>query len=314
MGPIAVGTANFGWLTDEQTSFRILDSAIDNGLNLIDTANNYNAGTTESLLGKYFAAGNKREDFVLATKCFNPISQDPATGSNSEVTLSKRGLSAKHIIESCNASLKRLQTDYIDLYQMHHVDRSAPFEEIWQAYDTLIQQGKVLYIGTSNFAGWQLAKACETARARHLLGPVSEQSTYSLLKRTVELEVIPSCRDYGLGFLAYSPLDGGMLATALGAEGERSRGMLDASTAHQQSQLAAYTTICNELDEKPADVAIAWVAANPDVTSPIIGPRTMQHLDSALHAISIELSPEVLKQLDEVFPGPGGEAPEAYAW
>ena len=319
VGPLAVGTVNFSWLTNEQDSFAILDSAIDRGLNLIDTSDNYNAGQTESLLGNYFSSGNKRSLAVLATKCYcRPNewgSKDPVKASGSWVGPNQRGLSAKHIIEACNASLKRLKTDYIDIYQMHHVDRTAPFEEIWQAYETLITQGKVLYAGTSNFAGWQIAKACERAKARNFLGPVSEQSTYSLLTRDVELEVIPACRDYGLGFIPYSPLGGGLLAAASGvADGIRSKNRLSIATERQHQQLRDYAVVCDELGEHPADVAVAWVARNPDVTSPVIGPRTMRQLDGALHAVSIELHEDILKRLDEIFPGPGGEAPEAYAW
>ena len=319
VGPLAVGTVNFGWLTNDEDSFAILDSAIDRGLNLIDTSDNYNAGKTESLLGRYFSSGNRRENIVLASKCYSPPSDfgssDPVQRSGSWAGPNQWGLSAKHIIEACNASLKRLNTDYIDLYQMHHIDRTAPFEEIWQAHETLISQGKVLYIGTSNFAGWQIAKACESARARHFLGPVSEQSVYSLVNRTVELEVIPACRDYGMGFIPYSPLGGGMLVGAANAEaGQRSKGTYSAATERQRQQITDYVALCDELGEHPADIAIAWVAANPDVTSPIIGPRTMKQLDSALHGISIELSEDVMNRLNEIFPGPGGEAPEAYAW
>ncbi len=198
---------------------------------------------------------------------------------------------------------------------MHHVDRTAPFEEVWQAFETLIAQGKVLYVGTSNYAGWQIAKACESAKARHFLGPVSEQSTYSLLTRTVELEVIPACRDYGLGFIPYSPLGGGLLAAADGAnDGKRSKNLFNDASEQRRQQLTAFGDVCRELGESPADVAVAWVAANPDVTSPIIGPRTMARLDSALHAVEISLPDDVMKRLGEIFPGPGGESPEAYAW
>ena len=319
VGRLAVGTVNFGWLTNEEDSFTILDSALDRGLNLIDTSNNYNAGITESLLGRWFASGSKREQVVLATKCYSPPtefgSRDPMRASGNWVGPNQRGLSAKHIIEACNASLKRLNTDYIDLYQMHHIDRAAPFEEVWQAFETLIAQGKVIYVGSSNFAGWQIAKACERARVRNFLGPVSEQSTYSLLNRTVELEVIPACRDYGLGFIPYSPLGGGLLGAAAGAEdGKRSKGMLGSASEARRRQLADYAALCKELGHHPADVAIAWVAANPDVTAPIIGPRTLQQLDSALRGLEITLGADVLARLDALFPGPGGEAPEAYAW
>lgn len=319
VGPLAVGTVNFGWLTDDAESFAIINHALENDLNLIDTANNYNAGKTEELLGRYFAKEGKRQDIVLATKCYSAPadygSPDPVMRSGSWVGPNHRGLSAKHIIEACDASLKRMNVDYIDLYQMHHVDRDAPFEEIWQAMEMLVQQGKIIYVGTSNFAGWHIAKACERASARHFLGPVSEQSTYSLVRRTVELEVIPACRDYGLAFIPYSPLGGGLLAAATGeGDGLRSKGQLKNASDRMREKLAAYAEICKQLGDHPADIAIAWVAANPDVTCPIIGPRTMAQLDGAIHAIQINLDDEVMSRLNEIFPGPGGEAPEAYAW
>lgn len=319
IGPLAVGTVNFGWLTDELESFSILDASHDRGLNMIDTSDNYNAGITESLLGRYISDRGRREQIVLATKCYSPPnewgSRDPVKQSGSWVGPNQRGLSAKHIVEACEASLRRLQTDYIDIYQMHHVDREAPFDEIWQAYETLIQQGKVIYAGTSNFAGWQIAKACEAASRRHFLGPVSEQSTYSLTNRMVELEVIPACRDYGLGFIPYSPLGGGLLAVAGGqAEGVRSGAKYQGASDRRKEQLNQFGDICSELGEKPADVAIAWVASNPDVTAPIIGPRTMAQLDSAFHAVQIDLQEDTKKALNDLFRGPGGEAPEAYAW
>jgi aryl-alcohol dehydrogenase-like predicted oxidoreductase len=319
VGPLAVGTVNFGLSTSREDSFAILGTAIDRGLNLIDTSDNYNAGVTESLLGDYFRQRGKRDEIVLATKCFSPPmefgSDDPVKRDGSWVGPNKRGLSAKHIIEACEASLRRLQTDYIDIYQMHHVDRDAPFEEVWQAFETLVSQGKVLYVGTSNFAGWQIAKACETARARQFLGPVSEQSVYSLLNRTVELEVIPACRDYGMGFIPYSPLGGGLLATAgRGGEGPRSSGALGGATERQRQQLDEFAAVCNEAGASPSEVAIAWVASNPVVTSPIIGPRTMSQLESALKALELDVTDELSQKLDAIFEGPGGEAPEAYAW
>lgn len=319
VGPLAIGTVNFGWLTDEKDSFAILDSAVDRGLNLIDTSDNYNAGKTECVLGKYFSQGGKRDKVILASKCYSPPtdfgSTDPVKRSGSWVGPNDRGLSAKHIREACEASLKRLNTDYLDLYQMHHVDRDASFEEIWQAFEILVQQGKVLYVGTSNHAGWHIAKACEAARNRHFLGPVSEQSIYNLTQRTVELEVIPACRDYGLAFIPYSPLAGGLLAAPGNNEGGvRSRTRMDQASKRTTSQLLKFAKLCAELGEKPADVGIAWVAANPAVTSPIIGPRTMEQLDSAIHALDIHLEDETMNRLNELFPGPGGEAPEAYSW
>ena len=313
ISPLALGTVNFGWLTDEKDSFAMLDAALDKGINFIDTSDNYNAGKTELLLGKYLSAA-KRDQVVLATKCFTPPtdfgSSDPVKASGSWVGPNDKGLSAKHIRLACEASLKRLNTDYIDLYQMHHLDRSAPLEEIWQAMDLLVQQGKVLYVGGSNFPGWYISKANEIARQRHLLGLASEQSVYNLTQRSIELEVIPACREYKMALMVYSPVGGGLLAGASDAGMRRQW----AQSAGHKDQLDQYATLCAELGETPAEVAIAWVKANPDVTTPVIGPRTIQHLESGLHAIEIELNSEVLAKLDKIFPGPGGEAPEAYTW
>ena len=310
---LGMGTVNFGWLTDEKDSFAMMDAALNGGINFIDTSDNYNAGKTESILGKYLASG-KRDQIVLATKCYTPPtdfgSSDPVKASGSWVGPNDWGLSAKHIRLACEASLKRLNTDYIDLYQMHHIDRSAPLEEIWQAMDLLVQQGKVLYVGGSNFPGWYIAKANEVAKQRHLLGLASEQSVYNLTQRAAELEVIPACREYQMAFTVYSPVGGGLLAGAADAGMRRQF----AQSEQHKDQLDQYAALCAELGETPAEVAIAWVRSNPHVTAPIIGPRTMQHLESALHATEIKLDAEVLARLDKLFPGPGGEAPEAYTW
>ena len=217
IGPLALGSVNFSWLTDEPDSFAILDKAFELGVNLVDTSDNYNAGKSEALIGRWFAqGGGRREKTVLATKVYSaPMewgSPDASLRSGSWVGPNQRGLSAKHIREACEASLKRLNTDYIDLYQMHHVDRSVRWEEIWQAMELLVAQGKVLYVGSSNFAGWHIAQAQEKAKDRRFLGLVSEQSVYNLTRRTVELEVIPACRAYDMAFIPYSPLGAGALA------------------------------------------------------------------------------------------------------
>ena len=314
IAPLALGTVNFSWLTDEADSFAILDKAFEAGLNLIDTSDNYNAGQTEALLGRWFAqGGGRREKTVLATKVYSPPmewgSADPAKRMGTWVGPNQRGLSAKHIREACEASLKRLQTDYIDLYQMHHVDRSARWEEIWQAFELLIQQGKALYVGSSNFAGWHIAQAQESARARSFMGLVSEQSVYNLMRRTVELEVIPAARAYGMAFIPYSPLGGGLLG---GKPADNDKGRRTYMTATDQVQ--QFQALCDDLALSPAAVALAWVASQPGVTAPVIGPRTMAQLDASLAALEIQLSEATLKQLDALFPGPGGAAPEAYAW
>jgi NDP-hexose C3-ketoreductase / dTDP-4-oxo-2-deoxy-alpha-D-pentos-2-ene 2,3-reductase len=243
---------------------------------------------------------------VLATKVYGVMGDGP----------NDRGLSARHIRLAVEDSLRRLQTDFIDLYQMHHVDRSVSWEEIWQAMEQLVREGKILYAGSSNFAALHIAQAQCAASQRNFMGLVSEQSLYSLRDRMIELEVIPACREYGLGLLPWAPLGGGILAgNVFNAEtGRRAHEGLQKDLPKYRQQVEAYETFCAESGRDPAQVALAWLLKNPDVTSPIIGPRTMEQLESALAALEIELSGEDMQRLDEIWPGPGGEAPEAYAW
>jgi aryl-alcohol dehydrogenase-like predicted oxidoreductase len=309
---LVLGTMNFGPETDEPTSHAIMDKAHEYGINFFDTANVYgwgeNRGRTETIIGTWFAQGGGRRDrTVLATKL---------NGLMGERWPNNDKLSALNIRRACDASLARLQTDHIDLYQMHHVDRETPWEEIWQAMDVLVQQGKVLYVGSSNFAGWDLARANEAAARRHSFGLVSEQSIYNLLTREVELEVLPAAQAYGLGVIPWSPLQGGLLGGVLRKEREGSR----RSAPRQQSvidehreQLGAYEDLCEELGEEPATVALAWLLIRPAVTGPIIGPRTSEQLDGALRALELRLEDKVLDRLDAIFPGYQA-APEHYAW
>jgi aryl-alcohol dehydrogenase-like predicted oxidoreductase len=227
-----------------------------------------------------------------------------------------RRLSAYQIRSACEDSLRRLQTDHIDLYQMHHIDRSTLWEEIWQAMDVLVQQGKVLYIGSSNFAALHIAQAQCSAKERHFMGLVSEQSLYNLNKRMIELEVIPACQAYGLGIIPWSPLDGGLLGGVLGEDpGDRRAGEgIQKRLAERRTSVEHYEDLCRRIGERPADVALAWLLANPAVTSPIIGPRLLDQLESSLRALEIRLDDDTVKELDEIWPGPGGAAPEAYAW
>ncbi len=311
---LALGTMNFGYVTDESASFEILDAAVDAGINLIDTADVYGGrqwpeipkgyGLSEEIIGRWLQQRGKRDHIVLATKVYQPME----TGPN------HRRLSAYHIVRACEASLRRLQTDHIDLYQMHHVDRLTPWEEIWQAMDLLVQQGKVSYIGSSNFAGWHIATAQGVAQARQQLGLVSEQSLYNLTQRAIELEVIPSARHHGLGILPWSPLAGGLLAGVLDKARDGRRGGLSAQVEQRLPQLQAYENLCRELGERPADVALAWLLHQPAVAAPVVGPRTRVQLLDGLHAPGIVLNGEVLARLDSIWPGPGAEAPEAYAW
>jgi aryl-alcohol dehydrogenase-like predicted oxidoreductase len=307
VSPLCLGTMNFGPETDEQASHGIMDAALDAGVNFFDTANVYGGTETEQIIGRWFAqGGDRREKTVLATKVYGGRNPWPNTSR----------LSALHIRQACDASLRRLQTDHIDLYQMHHIDRDTPWEEIWQAMDLLVQQGKVLYVGSSNFAGWHIVQANEAAKARGALGLIAEQSLYNLNARTVELEVLPACQAYGLGVIPWSPLAGGLLGGALRTitEGRRASERVRTAIEANRSKLEAWEAFCSELGRAPADVALAWLLHQPAVTAPIIGPRTLDQFTGALAALDIELDQSALDALDKIFPGPGGAAPEAYAW
>ena len=254
---VCLGTMNFGGYTTQDDAFVIMDRALEEGVNFFDTANRYGGpkgpGATETILGNWFATGGgRREKVVLATKVFGPMTEWPNDG----------GLSARHIRDACDASLKRLQTDHIDLYQMHHVDRKAPWDEVWQAMETLIDQGKVIYVGSSNFAGWHIVRANEAAAKRNVLGLVSEQSLYNLAARMVELEVLPACQEYGVGVIPWSPLAGGLLG-----------GMSDPSTGRRKqlqpryerakAKIDRYEKFCADRGQEPANVA-PCVAAAPE--------------------------------------------------
>ena len=307
---LCLGTMNFGPHTTEPDSFAIMDRALERGLNFFDTANVYGwkkgEGVTEQIVGRWLGQGGGRRDkVVLATKVFGTMGDWP----------NESRLSALHIVRACEASLKRLGTDRIDLYQMHHVDRDAPWEEIWQAMETLVRQGKVVYVGSSNFAGWHIAQAQEAAKSRHFVGLVSEQSLYNLIDRTIELEVIPACQAYGLGLIPWSPLKGGVLTgLAKPNEGRRTGDLQQRTLAKHKGALEKFDAFCAARDQAPADVALAWVLKNPAVTAPIVGPRTMAQLEGGFRALEIDLDDAAMKALDEIFPGPGGAAPEAYAW
>ena len=317
VSPLCLGTMNFGPLTNEADSFAIMDRALGDGINFFDTADVYGRqrgeGITEQIVGKWFGQGNqRRERTVIATKVFGDMDRPPEFADPNLA----RGLSAGKIKRACENSLKRLRTDYIDLYQMHHIDRSCPFDEIWQAMETLVTQGKILYVGSSNFAGWDIATANQTAMRRDFLGLVCEQSIYHLDNRNIELEVIPACRHYGLGLIPWSPLGGGLLGGALAkhTEGRRGNEKFEQTVDKKRSQLERYEGLCKELGQSPANVALAWLLHNPVVTAPIIGPRTIDQLTGLLSVPELKLDEATMKKLDEIWPGPGGEAPWAYAW
>jgi aryl-alcohol dehydrogenase-like predicted oxidoreductase len=308
---LCLGTMNFGPVTSEEDSFAIMDRAHELGINFFDTANVYGwkqgEGVTEQIIGRWFAkGGGRREKTVIATKLYGAMGDWP----------NDNHLSALNIRRACDASLKRLQTDYIDLYQMHHVDRNTPIDEIWEAMEVLRQQGKIIYAGSSNFAGWHITKAQEAAKRRNFLGLVSEQSHYNLLTRLVELEVLPACDDYGLGVIPWSPLAGGLLGGVLRKidKGRSASDNMIAQLEKHRDKIEQYESFCDELGEDPANVALAWLLTRTAVTGPIIGPRTIEQLEGSLRALEIKLDDKALTRLDEIFPGPGGTAPEAYAW
>jgi aryl-alcohol dehydrogenase-like predicted oxidoreductase len=311
---VGLGTMRFGFTADESGSVAMMDAAIEAGVNFFDTADVYGGpqspdmekgyGISEEIIGRWLQRTGLRDEIVLATKVYQPM----GTGPND------RRLSAYHIRRACEASLKRLQTDHIDLYQMHHVDRATPWEEIWQAMEQLVREGKISYVGSSNFAAWDVALAQSAASARHFMGLVSEQSLYNLAVRTVALELIPALRSLGIGLIPYSPLHAGLLAGALEAESDgRRANELQPPVEEYRDRLTAYEELCRDLGATPAQIALAWLLRNPVVSTAIVGPTTSEELRSSLGALSIQLHPDALERLDEIWPGPG-EAPQAYAW
>lgn len=326
---------NFGTVTDKKESFAIMNKALELGINFFDTSNNYGDplgnGITEEIIGQWLTEEKSRRNrIVLATKLYCIMGPGP----------NDRGLSAYHMRKSCSDSLRRLQTDCIDLYQMHHIDRggpraieelnwfgyekeidfhlgatinsATPWEEIWQGMEQLVREGKVIYTGSCNFPAWNIALANGIAKGRNFMGLVSEQSIYNLNNRMVELEVIPACRELGLGLIPYSPLDKGLLGgiPKKAKEGRRMYINID----KYRKQIEYYEILCKEMGEKPASVALAWLLSNPVVVAPIIGPRTVKQLEECVNSLNVKLTEEIIKKLNEIWPGPGGEAPEAYSW
>jgi len=310
---LCLGTMNFGPFTSEEDSFAIMDRALDAGINFYDTANNYGGnlgdrghhGWTEEIIGRWFAqGGGRREKVVIASKLYCNTGAWPNQGK----------LSARHIREACEDTLRRLQIDCLDLYQMHHIDRETPWEEIWEAMEQLRREGKIIYCGSSNFAGWHIARAQERANARHFLGLISEQSLYNLTARTVELEVVPACLGYGLGLITWSPLAGGLLGGVPRKQAEGRSSRLSARIEQMRPQLEVFEGLAKTLGISPCNLALAWLLHQPAVTAPIIGPRTVEQLEGALSVPDITLDEATLAKLNKLFPGPGGPAPEAYAW
>ncbi|MEO8232348.1 MAG: aldo/keto reductase [Ignavibacteriota bacterium] len=308
---LCLGTMNLGKLVDEKASFSILDAALDAGINFIDTANVYGGinqrGKTEAIIGKWMSQDSDRRDkIVLATKVYGKMGEG----------VNQRGLSSLHIRSACEESLRRLRTDHIDLYQMHHIDRTVSWEEIWQAMELLFQSGKIIYNGSSNFAAWHIIEAQLKAKSRNYLGIVSEQSLYNLTNRMIELEVIPACREHGIGIIPWSPLAEGILAGILNDKNgmRKKTEIVQKKLASQLKQVEEYENFCLSINKNPEAVAIAWLLKNPVISSVIIGPRTIQQLQGMIEALHTELNDEEIIELEKIWPGPGGEAPEAYSW
>lgn len=320
VSPIALGTMNFGPVTGESEARAILDEAYDAGVNLVDTADVYGAdansvikdasddkGLTERIVGRWLADSSAdRDDVVLVTKAYGRM----GTGANDMY------LSGAHLRRACEASLRRLGTDHIDVFMLHHVDRSASWDEIWETLDDLRRAGKIRYAGTSNFAGWHLVQGQEAATRRGLLGVVGEECVYNLMERTVEMELLPACEAYGIGVLPYSPLNSGLLAGVL-AKSETAARTASSRAAkgleRHRDALVEYEKFCGALGQPPAAVAQAWLLHQSAVTSPIVGARTARHLRDGIAAATLRLSEAELRQLEGIFPGPG-PAPEAFAW
>jgi aryl-alcohol dehydrogenase-like predicted oxidoreductase len=309
---LCLGTAAFGSLPTkegeygsipEQEAFKIMDAALDAGINFFDTANVYGGighrGRAEEIIGRWFAqGGNRRERVVLGTKVGRVFEQDELDGPNKE-----QGLSLYKIRRHIEASLKRLQTDHIELYQMHHVDRHVQWEELWEAFEGLVRSGKVDYIGSSNFAGRDLTRAQSAAQERHYMGLVSEQHGYNLLNRFPETDTLPTARELGIGITIWSPLARGLLAVDVSKPSIRPL-TVDAQMLleNHRSQMEQFSALCRELGEQEANISLAWLLANPAVTAPVIGPSSVQELEETLRSVEIELDVTTMKRLDEIFP------------
>jgi len=309
---LCLGTVNFGFNVSKEDSIKIMDRAFEEGINFFDTAdtygyslfsNGYGEGLTEEIIGDWFKKGNgRREKTIIATKCYGSMGKG----------INDKGLSAYRIKKCCEESLKRMNIDHIDIFYMHHIDRESTWEELFQAMEQLVREGKIIYMGSSNFAAWDIATAQMMAKSRNFLGITVDQSMYNLTQRNIELELIPVCRNFGIGLTTYSPLRGGILA---GDSKNKSRRKLPEAVRNSkrfENQLKAYEGLCGEIGESMAAIAFAWINSNKSVMAPIIGVRTLSQLENSIKTLEIDLSDDFLKKLDEIWPGPGGEAPEAY--
>ncbi len=304
---LCLGVMNFGGVTNEADSIAMIDRAIDAGINFIDTANVYNAGASEVVLGKALKANGKRDSIVLATKVNGVMGE----GQND------KGISRYHIMKACDDSLRRLQTDHIDLYQLHRPSSTIPQDETLRALDDLVRAGKVRYIGCSTFPAWMVMEGLSTSERYNLVRFVSEQPPYNLLDRRIENELVPLCQKYGIAIIPWSPLAGGILAGRYNSNGAAAGHFPDGSRAQRmgttfQDRVTEQGVnvaqqlgeLAQERDMTVSQFALLWCKDQPGITSPILGPRTMAHLDDALAIADKKLADTDRVLLDElVHPG-----------
>jgi aryl-alcohol dehydrogenase-like predicted oxidoreductase len=298
---LGLGTMMFGRRTGEADSIAMIEHALEAGVNFIDTANAYGVGESERIIGKALAYDGRRERTVLATKGFFPENQEDPNA---------RGLSRRHLIAGCEASLKRLKTDWIDLYQLHRAQSEIPIDETLRALDDLIRAGKIRYIGTSMFPAWKIVEALWAAKELGLNRFVSEQPAYNLLDRTAERELLPAARSFGLAVIPWGPLCGGLLTGKYRRDDQSAEGRWHGgkdnfgrpATPRAFDVIEAVTAIAADKGCTPSQLALAWNAAQPGITAPIIGPRTMEQLVDNLGAAEVEVTPEDRERLDAVAP------------
>ena len=302
VSPLCLGCMNFGGKTSPEDSYAIIDRALDAGSNFLDTANVYSRGRSEEVTGEALKRSGRRDQVVLATKVHGVMDDDDPNA---------RGNSRRHIIAQCEASLRRLQTDYIDLYQIHRPQPEVPIDETLRALDDLIRRGYVRYIGTSTFAAWQLTEALYLAKELGLNRFVCEQPPYNLLERRIERELLPMAQTYGVAIIPWSPLAGGLLTGKYrrgqaAPEGSRYQNAQDNPVQRRRQTEAAFDVIegleplVAEKGCTMSQFALAWCVQQPGVTSPIIGPRTMAQLEDNLGALAVEIAPEQRARLDAI--------------
>lgn len=322
ISPLTLGCMMFGRRTELEDSVQIIDRAIDAGINILDTANGYSRGKSEEIVGEALKRNGKRGRIFLATKVHFPMADgDP----------NQQGVSRRHIIEQAEASLRRLRTDYIDLYQIHRPHPEVAIDETLRALDDLVRSGKVRYVGSTTFAGWQVVEALWASKELHLNRFVSEQPPYNLLDRRIERELLPVAQTFGLAVIPWSPLAGGLLTGKYLRDQPPPDGTRYANAGPVQAKrftrqafdvIEPLQAFAAERSVPLSQLALAWVVQQRGVTSPIVGPRTLEQLEDALSALEVALTPEDLQRIDTIIP-PGthvapfyeaSHGPSEYRW